>query len=132
MKNILNKILIRKNFIFKNNMCRFSTELKDLPSTIKAKYDYSETEYEDIYANLYQVENQRDIINFITKYGHNLNDTFIHKLMYLIPRRMIDLDEEFEQKVTPVLCHYLSLMDRNHSFSFGIILENLSLLEVRS
>lgn len=44
----------------------------------------------------------------------------------------MELDEDFEKKVSPYICHYLSIMDRNNSLAFGKILYVMSLFEIKS
>ena len=55
MKRFCTNFLFRKNNILKNPLYRFSTEQRELPSIIKAKYDYSPLEYEEIYSSIYLI-----------------------------------------------------------------------------
>lgn len=115
--------------LMKINFRTFS-QSKKLPKFLKEKMDYSQQEYEEIRSNIYNMENQSDMINFMDKFGDNLNDEFLYEYLSKIIHHRMELDSDFDDAVGPILCHYISLMNRENSMYFGLILKDLSFIEL--
>lgn len=72
------------------------------------------------------------MIALFQKWKYELTDNFLADVFEKILYHQMELNQEFDNEVTPYLCTYFSLMDRNHSQSLGRILRVMSLYEIQS
>ena len=121
-----------QKFLFKRPLLRFSEEQPIFPKTLRTAEEQTFAEMMYLERELVYCNNQQKIIDYVEKYKSWFNDEHIAQITQNIVDFQIQLDEEFNVKVAPVMAHYISLMDREHSRCFGHVLKNLALLEIKS
>ncbi len=124
------KNLIRKN-ILKLSKKTMSVKL-ELPTKIYLKHEYLKTDFWNLTAKLNLCTKQEEIINFLKTEGHRINDEILALVTEKLIFNRIFLDTDFEKEAIPYFCHYLSLMNKGQAKYFGVIVKNLSMLEIES
>lgn len=61
------------------------------------------------------MRNQNDVIKVLEKHEYNLTDNFVALIFERILKYQMELDENFEEKASPYLSHYIRLMNHEHS-----------------
>lgn len=126
---MLNKLFKKKTINL--TLRKFCTKIT-LPNKIYQRHEYLKKKFLDLNAEIQRTTEQQEVISFIKKEGHNLNDFFLRKITDKLIYNRMYLDTDFEKQAIPYFCHYISLMDKNQSKNFGLLVKNLSMLEIES
>ena len=122
--------LFKKKFL-NLSIKKFCTKMT-LPNKIYERHEYLKDKFFILDSEITRTSTQENIISFLKREGHNLNDYFLKQITNKLIYNRMYLDTDFEKMAIPYFCHYISLMDKNQSKNFGLIVKNLSMLEIES
>ncbi len=101
-----------KKIISKINLAFYSESAK-LPNSIRREHEYELEEFYDLCVKTTAVWDQNDISRVFKEHGHELNDKLLNTVIREVVYKRIDLDEDFNKDIAPIISHYISLMDKD-------------------
>lgn len=116
----------------KKGIVSFCVAQSSLPCSIKLEADYDPYDYEMMLDQVDNVRCERHAINAIQTWRNELNEKALCLLTTSMASRHVVLTSSFISICVPVIAHYLSLMNKNNSYSFGYCVRNLACLQVQS
>lgn len=121
-----------QRFLFKKPQFFFADDASIYPKRLRSTQELNFEEMMYLEREVEYCNNQRKIIDYLEKYNGFMNDEHIANVTQNIIFYQITLDQEFNEKAAPIIAHYISLMNREHSRYFGVILKNMAFLEIKS
>ena len=103
-----------------------------LPKAIKSEADYDNLDYRDMLIQFDNARSEQHILDAFEDWGEELNEKALCVLTDSIIDKHIVLGPRFTNTCAPVIAHYLGLMTRDSSHSFGYMVQNLAQMGVSS
>lgn len=111
----------------------FSTQQPQaMPTRVFDRHDLLFEEFSDCQNMAYNAYTQQRVFKVFQDYGDRMPAEILGDVTDAILAHQVDLTEEFNIKVAPIMAAYISKMTRDHSLHFGRILRDLALMEIDS
>lgn len=111
---------------------RFSVTATPLPGALRSLADYDPAEYGGMIIQLDCMRSEEQVLRAFEVWGGALNEEALCVLTDAILDHEIVLGPRFRDVCAPIIAHYLALMGRDSSYSFGYIVQNLAAMGVSS